>query len=297
MQNVFLASVFKSTLALLLLALSACALTDKVLPQADFNTFVVKGDAAAHDGQWAKAADWYEQAIMMHPEALDIRMKQAQAYQYDGKYAQAFNTYQLVIDAKVPATAANEQLKKQAKSQQKKFGFKMEPQVIETAPVNHDLAKPNEAQTKAGQKPATKSGATETKIVTVNADTTPAPPIDEKKAVSLDANKAVLDEMAAWREAWINKRLSAYFAHYVEDFSGEAKSAKEWRQQRQSKIASAKSIKITLSDIKVRVISDVHVEVTFKQVYQSGTFKDAGYKVMQFEKLGERWLIKQERFS
>jgi ketosteroid isomerase-like protein len=135
------------------------------------------------------------------------------------------------------------------------------------------------------------------KIVTVDADVAPAPVVDKKKVEALDASKAVFDELNAWRAAWQSKNMKAYFSHYVENFSGEAKNAKVWREERADKIKSAKNIQVTFSDAQVNFTADDTAELKFKQHYRSGNYKDIGQKTLQLKKVDNRWLIAQEVFK
>jgi tetratricopeptide (TPR) repeat protein len=280
-----------------LMTLSACVITEKfekATADSEFNTVVVKANASMHEGEWAKAASFYEKAAQMKPEQLDWRVKQAQAYRNGGNLAQAFNIYQLIVDSNAPSNAANDSAVKLAKTQLEKSGFKLEPlsKLIETKPVQPK--EPAEALDKAK---STEAPPPPAKIVAVDADVAPAPVVDAKKVETLDASKAVFDEFNAWRAAWQNKNMKAYFSHYVEGFSGEAKNAKAWREQRTAKIKSAKNIQVTFSDAQVNFPSNDAAELKFKQHYRSGHYKDIGQKTLQFKKVDNRWLIAQEVFK
>jgi ketosteroid isomerase-like protein len=281
----------------LLMTLSACVITEKfekVSVDSEFNTIVVKADAAMHEGEWAKAASFYEKAAQMQPDQLNWRVKQAQAHRNAGNLAQAFNIYQLIVASNAPSNAANDAAITLAKTQLAKSGFKLEPlsKLIETNPVEHKESA--EALAKAKSKEAPPPPA---KIVSVDADVAPAPVVDKKKVETLDATKAVFDELNAWRAAWQSKNMKAYFAHYVEDFAGEAKNAKAWREERADKIKSAKNIQVTFSDAQVSFNGDDKAELKFKQHYRSGNYKDVGQKTLQFKKVDNRWLIAQEMFK
>jgi Flp pilus assembly protein TadD len=88
-------SLIKMILLCFALALASCTYTtklgDKLLPDSEYNTLVVKADAAMQDGEWIKAADFYEKAGLLKPENWDLKLKEATAYQKAGKLAQAFN--------------------------------------------------------------------------------------------------------------------------------------------------------------------------------------------------------------
>jgi ketosteroid isomerase-like protein len=164
--------------------------------------------------------------------------------------------------------------------------------LIEAKPVQHEEPAEALAKTKSTDVPPPPA-----KIVTVDVDVEPAPVVDKKKVEALDASKAVFDELNAWRAAWQSKNMKAYFSHYVEDFAGEAKNAKAWRQERADKIKSAKNIQVTFSDAQVNFTSDDKAELKFKQHYRSGNYKDVGQKTLQFKKVDNRWLIAQEIFK
>ena len=276
----------------LLLSLASCAMTEKFFPNSEYSSLMEKGDVAMRQGAWSKAAPLFEEAAYLKPDELDARLKQAQAYQNDGKLAQAYNVYQIIIYSKAPSNELNDNARKQAKIQQAKTGFKVEPSV--TSPEAKPVSPALKPAVNAALKAETKIPAV---IPSVNADVSPVPATEPKQLAKLEANKAVLDELAGWREAWVTKNLKAYYAHYVEGFAGDATSVDDWRQQRKAKISSGKSIKLILSDVQVKVISDELAELSFKQVFQTGSYKDVGRKSMQMQKLQDRWLISQESFK
>ncbi len=296
----------KVLLLSMMLNLISCAytskLTDKFLPDAEFKTLVVKADAAVHDAEYAKAAELYEKAIIMRPEDLSLKLKQAQAYQSNGNLAQAFNSYQIILEANVPSDAVNNEIKKTAKSNQAKLGFK--PEIIEApqevpvvvAPVKEEtlpsvkvvqtaeLVKPMEVIPPVVEK------APVQEVVSVQLPEVPPSPMIEQ-------SKAVMAAVAGWSDAWMNKNLELYFSYYVNDFAGQFADAKAWRQSRKSKILNAQQLKIELSDIQFVNRNDDTVEVSFIQNYQSGSYKDSGRKLLYMKKIKGRWLVTQEVFK
>ncbi len=296
----------KVLLLSMMLNLISCAytskLTDKFLPDAEFKTLVVKADAAVHDAEYAKAAELYEKAIIMRPEDLSLKLKQAQAYQSNGNLAQAFNSYQIILEANVPSDAVNNEIKKTAKSNQAKLGFK--PEVIEApqelpvavAPVKEEtlpsvkvvqtaeLVKPMEVIPPVVEKAPVKE------VASVQLPEAPPSPMIEQ-------SKAVMAAVAGWSDAWMNKNLELYFSYYVNDFAGQFADAKAWRQSRKSKILNAQQLKIELSDIQFVNRNDDTVEVSFIQNYQSGSYKDSGRKLLYMKKIKGRWLVTQEVFK
>lgn len=289
--------------------LASCAyttkLSDKLLPDSEYNTLVVKADAAMHDAEWLKAADFYEKAGQLKPENWDLKLKQANAFQNAGKLAQAFNTYQIIIDAKSSAADANDTTLKSAKENQRKLGFKSEvtapqadlPKQVEPAkdvPVSISNKQADEApiQEVVGE------GAKE--VLTITEQAVPkdqkVTQVAEQLESAVTENQLILDAVNAWAGAWSAKKLDAYFAHYVEGFAGDMANAKTWRLSRKNKILHSKQIKIALSEVKMNQRENV-IEVVFKQSYQSGNYQDVGRKTLEMTKVNGRWLIKKELFN
>jgi len=281
------------------ITLASCTYTtklaDKLLPDADYNTLVVKADVAMHDGQWAKAAEFYEKAGQLKPNDWNIKLKQAKAYQNDGKLAQAFNTLQIIIDAKGGASDSKDSILQSAKESQMKLGFKNEATVT---------------QVEEGSQPQASSDQSQVEEELIQEAIEDIPPIPEQ-SLTLDEviqnpeqvesfvaaeDKGILDEVNAWADAWAAKKFDAYFAHYVDGFYGEMANPKAWQLSRKNKILHSRQIKIALSEIKINNLEN-SVEVVFKQNYESGSYQDVGRKTLEMIKVKGRWLIMKELFK
>ena len=289
----------KVILLCFVIALTSCTYTtklgDKLIPDSEYNTLVVKADAAMQDGQWVKAADLYEKAGQLKPESWDLKLKQAKAYQNDGKLAQAFNTYQIIIDAKSSVNDAKDSILESAKASQKKLGFKNEAAVTQV--------EEEQALKEAVDEVPVEEALTQEVIEDI-------PPIPEQsltvdeviqspqqvESFVASEDKLILDEVNAWAEAWSAKRLGAYFTHYVDGFAGDMVNAKAWQVSRKNKILHSKQIKVSLSELKINNLES-SVEVVFKQSYESGTYQDVGRKTLEMIKVKGRWLIKKELFK
>ena len=289
----------KVILLCFVIALTSCTYTtklgDKLIPDSEYNALVVKADAAMQDGQWVKAADLYEKAGQLKPENWDLKLKQAQAYQNDGKLAQAFNTYQIIIDAKSSVNDAKDSILESAKASQKKLGFKNEAAVTQV--------EEEQALKEAVDEVPVEEALTQEVIEDI-------PPIPEQsltvdeviqspeqvESFVASEDKLILDEVNAWAEAWSAKRLGTYFTHYVDGFAGDMVNAKAWQLSRKNKILHSKQIKVSLSELKINNLES-SVEVVFKQSYESGTYQDVGRKTLEMIKVKGRWLIKKELFK
>ena len=289
----------KVILLCFVIALTSCTYTtklgDKLIPDSEYNALVVKADAAMQDGQWVKAADLYEKAGQLKPENWDLKLKQAQAYQNDGKLAQAFNAYQIIIEAKSSVTDAKDLILESAKASQKKLGFKNEAAVTQV--------EEGQALKEAVDEVPVEEALTQEVIEDI-------PPIPEQsltvdeviqspeqvESFVASEDKLILDEINAWAEAWSAKRLGTYFTHYVDGFAGDMVNAKAWQLSRKNKILHSKQIKVSLSELKINNLES-SVEVVFKQSYESGTYQDVGRKTLEMIKVKGRWLIKKELFK
>jgi len=291
--------LLKMILLCFMIVLTSCTyatkLGDKLFPDSEFNTLVVKADAAMQDEQWAKAAELYKIAGYIKPDDMALKLKEAKAYQYDGKFLLAFNTYQVIIDAKLPATEANKRIAKAAKDYQIKFGFKNAPDVVKADQVKEFL---NQEVLQKDDEVIEEKGIKAPPAIpeySMSSEEVMAPP-EQVKAFADNTNKSVLEALNAWAGAWETKKMTKYFAHYVDDFAGDFPNAKAWRQSRKIKILHSPRIKVSLSDIQV-LNHQGTAEVTFKQNYESATYQDIGQKTLVMKYLKGRWLIKKELFN
>ena len=280
--------------------LASCTFTtklgDSLLPEAEYNTLLVKANAAMHDGEWAKASVLYEKAGQLKPSNWDVKLKLAQAYRNDGKLAQSFNTYQIIIDAKTTAHDVSDITLKTAQENQATLGYKNEASVTQVDEI------------KASTPPVLEESKLEEVVPTEVVDKLvpiQAQPVKFNEDIAAQSQPAVLlvhdddrilEAVNAWASAWETKNLDAYFAYYADNFAGDMVNAKAWRNSRKSKIERSKKIKITLSAIKIEYKQDL-VIVVFKQSYESGAYQDVGRKTLEMIKVQDRWLINKELFN
>ena len=314
----FFKTLFLSSLIILASCTYTTKLEDRIFPNSEYKYYIVKGDAAMNDSEWAKAVLLYQKAEEINPEDLAVKLKLAKAYQYDGKLAQAYNIYQIIIDSTLPLNDDNKKIVKAAKENQAKFNYKIEPpltksEYVETPkPIQpEELIKALEpindqvALTAADEEmPALQAKSLDTtKIDETPVASAPTHTLDIRSNIldkvdnfSEKTNQAILEELNAWVDAWTHKQLKLYFAHYVEDFSGEMTNSKAWHHSRKLKILHSQRININLSDIKINNLKD-SVEVAFMQNYQSGAYHDIGRKTLKMEKVNGHWLIMKETFK
>jgi len=283
----------------LLVTLQSCTyatkLTEQYFPDAEYKNLVVQADAAMHNADWSKAADLYEKAGQVKPDDWSLKLKQAEAYQNDGKLAQAFNTYQVILDAKLPSNDVNNAIVSKAKERQAKSGFKAEQAVVNVVP-----------------EPVVETPSEEVSVTEQVGEAAPIqaevlPSLTGAAAVALEteivpsgqgaSDQLILDTLQSWITAWTSKNLPDYYAHYTKDFTGGLPTRAAWEAQRKMKIAKVGGITLTLVDVVISQSSETTATVSFKQNYASGNYKDTGQKTLEMKKIQGRWLISQEIFK
>ncbi len=98
----------------------------------------------------------------------------------------------------------------------------------------------------------------------------------------------------AWAAAWSARDGKAYLAAYAPTYKPEGMSRSAWQKQRLQRIAKAKSIAVTLSEVAVQMQDDSHATATFTQHYHADSYQDVERKSMKLEKISDAWLIVAE---
>lgn len=122
---------------------------------------------------------------------------------------------------------------------------------------------------------------------TIAAPVVAAPGTTQQRAIAL--------ALKGWSDAWASRNvqgyIDAYSATYVpaKDVSHQA-----WVAQRKARIAAAKKIDFSISDIKIVIHDQKRASTTFRQNYRSSSYQDVVQKTLEWEEIGGRWLIVNE---
>jgi tetratricopeptide (TPR) repeat protein len=142
------------------------------------------------------------------------------------------------------------------------------------------------------------SGAITTKAIAAPAATpvvaakTATKPVESSAANEQDIRVAV----NAWAAAWSAQNAKKYLAAYAEDFRpADGASRSDWAQMRRDRIAAPKSIKVSVSELSIKVSDNNHASAHFKQAYHANTLQTSGHKTLLLVKAEGRWLIQEER--
>lgn len=126
---------------------------------------------------------------------------------------------------------------------------------------------------------------------------TPAPAAEPvaPSAESASRHSAAIAEVNAWARAWASKDLDGYFALYAPEFTPEGGISREtWEAQRRERISKPKRIAVRVDSAQASDIEDGAVRVSFRQTYESDTFKDTVNKVLELVPVNGSWRIVRE---
>lgn len=99
----------------------------------------------------------------------------------------------------------------------------------------------------------------------------------------------------AWARAWSNKEFSAYSSFYSVEHHPDFASHSEWLEYRRQRILVPESIKIGVSDLKIRAQNQKSAIIDFMQSFDSPGYSDRVLKRLGFRLIGEQWRIVDER--
>lgn len=117
----------------------------------------------------------------------------------------------------------------------------------------------------------------------------------EAPAVS-DKAREVQQTVEDWADAWSDKNVKKYLAHYASNFeTPDGESRKAWAETRRERITRPKHIEVKVSNIAVDFTDSTHATVKFRQNYRASGFKASGSKTLLMVKSGGSWLIQEER--
>lgn len=135
-------------------------------------------------------------------------------------------------------------------------------------------------------------------VPTVAPETDPAPATvttSEPAAAPAEAETDVRRAVAAWSAAWSARDVDTYLAAYGAEFMPpDGMSRKNWEAQRRERLQRARYIKLTLSDMETTEHGPAHVQVLFRQRYESDAFADTVRKMLILKKSDADWKIVEE---
>ena len=122
-------------------------------------------------------------------------------------------------------------------------------------------------------------------------------PAAEAKQAAEDATaqqQALIDRVKSWADAWSDRDVDRYLAHYSGDFEPRDNlSLEDWKKQRYGRLRWREFIIVNPSKYSVSITGD-SATVNFTQYYKSERFEDTIRKTLKFQKEKGEWLITKE---
>ena len=111
-----------------------------------------------------------------------------------------------------------------------------------------------------------------------------------------EAFLAIKRLISDWQKAWQEKDLQMYMASYSEGFSSLGLDLKGWKRRKSEINKRCGQIKVTITNLKIKILSSKRAVVNFDQEYSSVIQHDKGRKTIQLINREGKWKIKREKW-
>ncbi len=117
-----------------------------------------------------------------------------------------------------------------------------------------------------------------------------------KRMESLVAKGSSLAQrIEEWAKVWSAQDVEGYFAFYSDQFvPTRGHTMETWRQDRRSKLTTPASVEVTIQDLKVEREDASYAQVSFVQLYRSGSYQDKVKKRLTLIREQGKWKIVRE---
>ncbi|MDP2643425.1 MAG: hypothetical protein Q8P24_00655, partial [Desulfobacterales bacterium] len=164
---------------------------------------------------------------------------------------------------------------------------------LETAPAGapaEQAAKMERIQKPGQVKPAEEKNMRAESVASLGKHPEPSAPV----ATAPDFND-IPAFVRSWAEAWEEKNIEAYLAHYSTKFQlPGAMSISSWQEQRRQRMSKPGHIKIDIDHIVSKPTGDSSVRATFIQKYKSASYSDRVLKTLDMQWTEFGWVIVKE---
>jgi len=110
------------------------------------------------------------------------------------------------------------------------------------------------------------------------------------------AQQVILTTLEEWAKAWSARDVEAYLGFYAADFNPVGSQTREqWVAERRERLGKAQSIAVQLESPQVQMVNPRRAIVTLIQSYTAANYSDRTRKQFTLVKVGERWLIRNEK--
>ena len=113
-------------------------------------------------------------------------------------------------------------------------------------------------------------------------------------AAPVQPTAAAAQRLQDWADAWMSHNADNYLAFYAPEFKPGKGNRDAWAAERRRLVSRPGAIKVVLSNVVARAVSDNRVETSFDQAYSSPTLKDSMHKTLLWERVDGQWKIASE---
>jgi murein L,D-transpeptidase YafK len=99
-----------------------------------------------------------------------------------------------------------------------------------------------------------------------------------------------------WQKSWQEKDLQKYLANYSEDFYSLGLDLNGWKRRKSEINKRCGQIKVTITNLKIKILSSKRAIVNFDQEYSSEIYHDKGKKTIQLINREGKWKIRKEKW-
>ena len=292
----------------------------------DLQMQFTKGVIQQDIGKMAEAADTFRQLTIEYPDQPEPYNNLAVIYASQAQFEKARSVLELAIQSNSSYAIAHQnlveiysQLAMQAYAKalqlpQEKRSIKPKLTLIRSPLAASNLPPPGLADTLSYANPGTSgsemrsvppSDFSSNQSIEDNAATRPqiqtsaldAGDYGLPTASTRDPEKEIENAVLEWARMWSARDLKGYFAAYSDTFvPPDGMERKTWERERTLRIAKKSNITVRIANLVIHV-KEGHGIAQFHQDYQSGHFTVSSEKLLEFDKLNQRWLIVKEMIS
>ncbi len=118
----------------------------------------------------------------------------------------------------------------------------------------------------------------------------------ESSAINTANLETLLRELVQnWAAAWSTKDFAAYVGFYSPQHRARFENHDAWKAYRRERILRPGDIRVEVSDVKIRWVSENTAIIDFRQAFDSPTYSDRVVKRLAFSRFGTTWKITDER--
>lgn len=123
------------------------------------------------------------------------------------------------------------------------------------------------------------------------------PAVPDPETIRAAQEDAVRQRIDSWRQAWANRDVEAYLAHYGTQFKPLKEATRaEWAANRRRIIGSRPDIALSLSQLRLLRMDDQRWQASFLQDYASGGYVEKQQpKTLELVQEDGQWFIVVER--